>query len=514
MSDFPPSNKLEPLSGGQLWLTAMILAAANFIAILDLTIANVSIPNIAGALGVTTSQGTWVITSYAVAEAISVPLTGWLTARFGPVRLFVTAVALFGIFSAICGIANSLGMLVVGRVFLGLSGGLMVPLSQTLLLRIFPKDKAPVALGLSAVTTLVAPILGPILGGYICDNWSWPWIFLINTPFAIICAMAAWRELQRYEEDAVRNPIDAVGLVLLIIWVGALQLLIDKGVDLDWFASNLIVVLAIIAAVGFAAFLIWELHEEHPVVDLRIFRYRGYSFAVLSLSLGIGILFGANVLTPLWLQNLMGYTSTQAGQALAWMGVTAVLMSPVAAVLSSRFDPRWIAFAGTLWIALISLWRSDATIEMGYWQVSIPLMLLGLGLPIFFLPLQVLALGSVEENETASATGLLNFLRTLAGAVATSLVMTAWDDGAKINHAELVGSSDNDHGLQSMLEAAGMTNDAALHGIDQLINAQALMLATNQVMAMLGIAATLAAFVIWLAPKPLRIVDLAATAGH
>lgn len=390
----------------------------------------------------------------------------------------------------------------------------MVPLSQTLLLRIFPKTQANTALGLSAVTTLVAPVLGPILGGYLCDNFSWPWIFFINVPFAAICAFAAWRQLRGHEEAVVRTPIDRVGLVLLVVWVGALQLLVDKGMDLDWFASTQIVALAIIAAVGFIAFVIWELHEEHPVVDLRIFRHRGFTFGVLSLSLGIGTLFGANVLTPLWLQTLMGYTPGLAGEAMAWMGVTAIVLTPVAAILSSKVDPRWVSFVGTLWIGLIGLWRMVANLDMGYWQVSIPLMLLGLGLPIFFLPLQILALGSVEEEETASATGLLNFLRTMAGAIATSIVMTVWEDRARSNHAELVGISNTDHSLQTILEAAGMAGDAALQGVDRIINAQAVMLATNQVMAMLGVAGILAAFAIWLAPKPERAVDLAATTGH
>jgi len=502
------------LTGGQLWLTALVLAVANFIAILDLTIANVSVSSIAGALGATTSQGTWVITSYAVAEAITVPLTGWLASRFGPVRLFVSAVALFGILSALCGLAGSLGALVIGRICLGLTGGPMVPLSQTLLLRIFPKDKANIALGLSAVTTLVAPVLGPILGGYLCSNFSWPWIFYINVPYAAICALAAWRLLRSREEPVTKTPIDRVGLLLLITWVGALQLLIDKGADLDWFASSEIVALAIVTIVGFAAFLIWELHEAHPVVDLRIFRHRGFTIGVLSLSLGIGTLFGANVLTPLWLQSLMGYTSGRAGEAMAWMGLTAILMTPVAAILSSKIDARWVSFWGTLWIGLVGLWRSYATVDMDYWQISTPLMLLGLGLPIFFLPLQVLALSSVEDRETASATGLLNFLRTMAGAIATSLVMTAWENKTRINNAELVGISDRDGHLQAMLEATGATRDAVLQGMDGLINAQALMLATNQVMALLGIAAMFAAFAIWLAPKPARVIDLASTAGH
>src|SRR5689334_10723719 len=238
-----PASDERPLAGALLWLAAIVLAAANFIAVLDMTIANVSVANIAGSLGISSSQGTWVITSYSVAEAIIVPLTGWLAGRFGAVRVFATAMAMFGAFSAVCGLAGSLGMLVFGRVMQGLSGGSLMPLSQTLLLRIFPKEKAPAAMALWAMTTLVAPILGPILGGWLCDSFAWPVIFFINVPLALVCSPIAWRMLKRYEEAVVRAPIDTVGLLLLIVFVSALQLMLDLGKEHDWFASNEICVL-------------------------------------------------------------------------------------------------------------------------------------------------------------------------------------------------------------------------------------------------------------------------------
>jgi len=277
-----PSGE-QPLRGGMLFFAAMALALANFVAVLDMTIANVSVATIAGALGVTSTQGTWVITSYAVAEAITVPLTGWLAGRYGAVRVFVSSMALFGVASMLCGFSNSLGMLVGARVLQGLAGGPLLPLSQTLLLRIFPKDKAPLATALWAMTTLVAPILGPIVGGVICDQAHWSWVFNINVPIALTCAWFAWGLLKRYESPLEKKPIDTVGLGLLIVWVGALQIMLDEGKNLDWFSSNFIVALALVAAIGFVAFLIWELTEEHPIVDLRVFRHRGYSTGVLTL---------------------------------------------------------------------------------------------------------------------------------------------------------------------------------------------------------------------------------------
>jgi DHA2 family multidrug resistance protein len=502
-----------PLEGGALWLAAIVLATANFIAVLDMTIANVSVPNISGSLGISSSQGTWVITSYAVAEAIIVPLTGWLAGRFGAVRVFTAGMALFGACSALCGLADSLSMLVVARVLQGLSGGVMMPLSQTLLLRIFPKDKAPAAMALWAMTTLVAPVLGPILGGWLCDSYAWPIIFFINVPLAIICAPIAWRMLKRYEQSLVRAPIDKVGLVLLILFVGALQLMLDLGKEHDWFASTEICTLAVVAVVGFAAFLIWELTERHPIVDLRVFRHRGFTAAVAAISLGFGAMFATNVLTPLWLQSYMGYTATWAGLTTAWSGVLAVAAAPVAGNLIGRIDPRKLIFGGLMWLALVTVMRAVATTDMTYWQIAHPLILMGLGLPFFFVPLTALALGSVEEHETASAAGLQNFLRTLSGAVATSIVNTAWEDDTSRKHAELVGLIDPDGSTRTSLIASGMTPDAANSTIDNLLQGQSVMLATNHLMSIVVVVFVAAALIIWLAPRPTRAVDMT-QAGH
>lgn len=281
------------------WIAALMLTTANFIAVLNMTIANVSVPHIAGNLGATASQGTWVITAYAIGEAITVPLTGWFAARFGAIKVFVVSMVMFGLFSIVCGLSDSLGLLVIARVFQGFSGGPLMPLSQTLLLRLFPKEKAGVAIGMWSMTTLVAPVLGPIVGGYVCDEYSWPWVFFLNSPIVIICGFFAWEILKDYSEPLVKKPIDVTGLVLLIIWVVTLQLVLDEGKDLDWFASDKIVILSTISFIGFVSFIIWEFYEEHPVVDLKIFRHRGFTISVLTVSLAFGAYFGANVLTPL-----------------------------------------------------------------------------------------------------------------------------------------------------------------------------------------------------------------------
>ncbi len=484
-----------PLSGPMLIIAALMLASANFIAVLNMTIANVAVPNIAGAVG----------------EAITVPLTGWFAARFGAVRVFVVSMVLFGIFSILCGLSTSIGMLVVMRVFQGLAGGPLMPLSQTLMLRIFPKDKAGAAIGIWSMTTLVAPVVGPILGGWLVDDFAWNWVFLINAPIAIGFGLAVWKILQHYQDSPVRNPFDKVGLLLLLVWVVALQLVLDEGKNLDWFASRQIVALTIIAVVGFAAFLIWELHEKHPVVDLRVFRHRGFNAAVVTVSVAYAAFFGVSVLTPLWLQSFMGYTATDAGLATAWTGVTALFVAPI--VANSKRDPRALVFFGVLWMALVTLWRTVANSDMAFWDIAIPLAVMGFALPFFFIPTTGIALGSVDEREMDSAAGLMNFLRTLSGAFATSVVTTVWANQTTRNHAELVGLADRDGSVAQMLTQSGAPPEVATQVVDYMIVSQSGMLSTNQVMTGVAVMFFIAAAIIWIAPKPTRVIEPGA-GGH
>src|SRR5499427_1230624 len=329
-----------PLSGGTLALGTVAVSLATFMNVLDTSIANVSIPAIAGDLGVSPNQGTWVITSFAVANAISVPLTGWLSQRFGNVRLFLATVVLFVIASLLCGLAPSMGMLILFRVIQGAVAGPMIPLSQTLLLASYPREKGGTALAMFSLTVLVAPVVGPLLGGWITDNISWPWIFFINVPVGVVAAAMTWAIYKDRETPTRKTPIDAVGLVLLVVWVGALQIMLDKGKDLDWFGSGFIVALACIAAVGFAVFIVWELTEEHPIVDLSLFRSRNFSVSTVAMLFAYGLFFGSIVLLPLWLQQYLGYTATQAGWALAPVGLLALVLTPLVGRTSGKVDPR------------------------------------------------------------------------------------------------------------------------------------------------------------------------------
>jgi MFS transporter, DHA2 family, multidrug resistance protein len=499
-------------TGASVWMIGILLATANFLAVLDVTIANVSVQNISGDLGVSGSQGAWVITSYAVAEAISVPLTGWLAKRFGAVRVFVTAMVAFGVFSALCGLSNSLGMLVLFRVLQGLAGGPLLPLSQTLLMHIFPKKQLPAAMALWVVTTLTAPVAGPILGGWLCDNFGWPSIFWVNVPIALICAPIIFGVLRAKETEVIKAKVDVVGLVLLVVWVGALQLILDLGKEHEWFASPMIVGLGVISLVGFAAFLIWELTEKDPIVSLRVFASPGFAISALTMGLGYAAFMGANVLTPNWLQSNMGYTATQAGMACSTLGVMAIIAAPIAAKLVNRVDVRLLVFLGLAWLAAVSFMRAGTTSDITFGQISLLVFVMGAGMPFFFLPLNTLALSSIDERETAGGAGLMNFIRTVSGAFATSMVNTAWEDGTQRKQEQLSGLLNGAQSTIDGLMAAGHTDDQALSNLTRIVQSQAVMLATNELMMIAAAAFLFAGAAIWLAPKPARVAE--AALGH
>jgi len=501
----------EPLHGAKLFLAGFGLALANFVVVLDTSIANVSVPHIAGGLGISPSQGTWVITSYAVADAISVPLTGWLAKRFGTVRSFVMALIGFGIFSMLCGMASSLGMLVLCRVLQGFSGGPLMPLSQTLLMRVFPREKAGLALGLWAMTTVCAPILGPILGGSISDTWGWPWIFFINLPVVGLCIFLALRLTAPFETRTERPRFDAIGLALLVIWVGAFQFVLDFGREQDWFSSPLVIAMAIVAAIGFALFLIWELTDSAPIVDLSVLRNRGFAAAATTMAVGYGTLFSMIVLVPLWLQNIVGYTATQAGHVTAFMGMFAVVLSPVVGQLATRLDIRALICAGIAWLGITSLMRAGWTADADFWTLAMPQILQGLGMPFFFVGVTTLALSSVSAAETASAAGLLSFMRTASGAIGASVAQTLWDDGTRASRVALAGRLNGPDQAMAMMQEAGLSLEQARAALSRMVEVQASTLAVNHVFFTGGLLFACAAAIVWLAPRPTR---LAGGGGH
>jgi len=469
----------KPLSGAMLAITALALALGTFMQVLDTTIANVSLPTIAGNLGVSADQGTWVITAFAVANGIGVPLTGWLMGRYGVVRTFVFSVLAFTIASFLCGIAWSISSLIVFRIIQGGVSGPMIPGSQALLISIFPPAKRATALGIWSITTLVAPICGPILGGYISDNYHWGWIFLINVPVGLLVTALCWRALKDRETPTRQLPIDVVGLGLLIVWVGCLQVMLDTGKDADWFNSTSIVVEAIITAIGFVAFLIWELTEEHPVVDLSLFKNRNFALGTTAFGLGYAVFFANNLLMPLWLQTQVGYTATWAGLVAAPTGAIAVMLTPLTARLMPVIDSRIIATLAFIAFGISFLMRANFTNDAAFFDYVLPLLIQGVAMATFFLAMLTILLDGVPPHRIPLASGLSNFARIVAGGFAASIVTTVWDRREALHQSRLAeGTTIFSPQLHAMVQGLGHL------GLPQL-NAQAAIARTMESQAYL-----------------------------
>ena len=507
MAANPTEDKpLPPLQGTALVLLTIAVAFSTFMEVLDMTIVNVAVPHIAGSLGVSSSEGTWTISSYSLASAIMQPLTGWIARRFGEVKTFVVSVALFVVFSMMCGLATSMPMLVFARLMQGAGSGPMVALSLTLLLASYPKTKQGVALALWAMTVVVAPIFGPILGGWLTDNFSWPWIFYINLPVGILAGVITWSLLRKRETKTYQSPIDVIGLVLLVAGVGCLQFMLDNGNDHDWFSSPMIATLGIVALVCLVFLVVWELHAKHPVVELGLFKQRNFTAGVVALSLGMFAFFGINVVFPLWLQTTLGYTATWAGLATAPVGILAFLLSPLLGRNMHRLELRavvtfaFVVFAGT------SYWFSTFDSSASFSSLVLPRFVMGIAIPCFFIPLNQIYLAGLPANEIASASGLANFFRTLGSSVSTAVTVTLWEHRGILHHATLTENVTNasqpaTH-ILSQLTHAGNSQPQALGIVNQLVNREALTLAVNDIFLLCAVLFIVLIPVIWLAKPP------------
>ncbi len=495
-----------PLQGGAKAMVAMALALGTFMQVLDTTIANVSIPTIAGNLGVAPDQGTWVITSFAVANGISVPLTGWLMMRYGVVRTFVVSVLLFTLASLLCGLSWSLPSLIAFRVMQGAVSGPMIPGSQALLLALFPPEKKGTALAIWSMTTLVAPICGPLLGGWISDNYSWPWIFLINVPVGIACAAICWGGLKNSETPTRKLPVDGIGFALLVVWIGALQIVLDTGKDADWFSSPHIVALSIVAVVGLIAFLIWELNEKHPIIDLSLFRNRNVVFGTIALCIGYGIFFGNTVLMPLWLQTQLAYTATWAGLVAAPSGVVAVLISPFIGKMIGKVDARAIATFSFVAFAISYFMRAGYTADADFWAFTYPLLVQGLGMGTFFVAMITISLHGVSPERIPAASGLTNFLRITAGSFSASITTTFWDRHQVLHQTNLSEATNvYDPALQQTLQqmsAQGMTHEQSIAVMTHTMSGQAYLMSSLDYFWISGWMCFALIVIVWFARRP------------
>lgn len=518
MSAQAPTAPAAPAAGAgpaNVALCTAGLALASFMQVLDTTIANVSLPTIAGNLGASSQQATWVITSFAVSTAIALPLTGWLSRRFGEVKLFMWATIAFSIASLLCGIAQSMGMLVVSRALQGFVAGPMYPITQSLLVSIYPREKRGQALALLAMITVVAPIAGPILGGWITDNYSWEWIFLINVPLGVIAAAVVGSQLRHRVETTERPKMDYVGLVTLVIGVGCLQLMLDLGNEEDWFNSTKIVVLTCVAVVMLAVFVIWELTDKDPIVDLKLLRHRNFRAGTLAMIVGYAAFFSVALMIPQWLQRDMGYTAIWAGLATAPLGILPIMVAPVLGKFGHKVDMRYLATIAFFVLSMTSFMRSGFNLQVNFEHVAGVQLLMGVGLALFFMPVLQILLSDLEGREIAAGSGLATFLRTLGGSFAASLTTWLWARRTQQHHADLTEHvSLYDPGMHDQVTAMGqgdLQHGAAV--LNEMINHQASQMGFNDIFLLLGWVFLLIIGLVWLAKPPFGAGGGAAAGG-
>jgi len=499
-------TELQPLSGGKLALLTLSLSLGIFMNVLDVSIANVAIPSLAGDLAVSPDNGTWVITSFAVSQAIMLPITGWLAKRFGEVRLFLISTALFTLTSVFCGLSVNLPMLIFFRVLQGAVSGPMIPLSQSILLANYPEHRKGFATSIWAMTAVVGPICGPILGGWITDNYTWSWIFYINVPVGIFSVIFTAMTLAGRETAITKLPIDTVGLILLIIGIGCLQILLDKGNDLDWFHSNVIMTLGITSVIALSFLIVWELTAKFPIIDLRLFEVRNFTIATIALTMGFLVYFSNVVIFPLWLQTQMGYTPTWAGLAAAPVGVVPFLLTPFLGQYMGKFDLRAIVTVGFMVFAWTSFWQTNFYTSVGFLQLVEPRFIQGLGITLFFTPLITIVISGLPAHRVASALGLANFCRILGGSFGTSLSVTMWSRRESFHHNRLIETINVYNPMSSQavqqLNTFNGSEAKSLEQINNIVTNQAFMLSTNDIFWLSGWMFASLILIIWFCKPP------------
>jgi MFS transporter, DHA2 family, multidrug resistance protein len=400
------------------WLIAVAVMFATFMEVLDTTVVNVSLPHIAGSLSATIDEATWALTSYLVANAIILPMTGWLASKFGRKNLLMLSVIGFTTASFLCGLAPTLGSLIFFRILQGATGGALQPLSQAVLLEAFAPEDRGKAMAFWALGIVVAPIMGPVLGGWLTDSYSWRWVFYINIPVGV--ASIVMTKLYIFDPPYLRaenRRIDYWGIGMLAVGIGALQFVLDKGQEDDWFSSRTILMLSIIAVVTLTTLVIHLLTTDEPVVDLRVFKERSYAVGVFLMTVVGFVLYGSMVLLPIMLQTLLGYPPLQAGIAMAPRGIGSFFMMPITGVMTGKFDARKLLTAGLLVGGLTLIWLSVLNLQAGYWDIFWPQLIQGVGMSLLFVPLTTVSMDAIPREKMGNATSLFNLMRNIGGSV-------------------------------------------------------------------------------------------------
>jgi DHA2 family multidrug resistance protein len=423
------------------WLIAVGVMLATFMEVLDTSIANIALPHIAGSLSATAEETTWVLTSYLVANAIVLPTTGWMANYFGRKRLFIACIFMFTFASALCGLAWDLPTLIIARVLQGVGGGAMVPIAQAIMLESFPVQKRGTAMAMFAQGVVVAPILGPTIGGWITDNYSWRWIFYINLPVGVLAMfMAQWLvEDPPYIKRDKSATIDYIGFGLLAVWLATLQVVLDKGQEADWFGTEWVRWFTVISCAALAAFVWWEFRIEHPLVNLRVFKYRNFALGLTLMTTLGAILYGTTAQLPLMMQTLMGYPALQSGYAMSPRGIAAFITTFFMSRLLGKIRARWMMLFGFGMLTVSSFMLSGINLQAARMNIIWPSIVNGIAISFIFVPLTTATMSQLGQQQIGNASGLYNLMRNLGGSIGIAFVTTMLARGAQVHQALMVG---------------------------------------------------------------------------
>ncbi len=481
-----PGREINP------WIIAISVMLATFMEVLDTTVVNVSLPHIAGSMSASVEEATWALTSYLVANAIILPMTGWLANYFGRKRLLLAAVIGFTAASFLCGLAPSLPALIIFRVLQGAAGGALQPLSQAVMLEAFPPQERGKAMAFWGLGIVVAPMLGPVLGGWLTDSYSWRWVFYINIPVG--AASVLMTKLFIFDPPYIRRVstrIDYWGIGFLALGIAALQIVLDKGQEEDWFSSDFILVLTILAAIGIVAFIVRELTTDNPVVQLKVFKNRTYAAGVALMTMLGFVLYGSMVLLPIFLQTLLNYPALQAGIAMFPRGLGSFLAMPIIGMIMARFDPRKLLAAGLVAASMTLFQLSRLNLDAGYWEIFWPQFCQGLSLALLFVPLTTATMDPIAREQMGNATSIFNLMRNLGGSFGIATANTYLFRHEQLHTNLLVGnvnpmnpaSASLLEQLRSSLMARGQDAVTALHqaygAVNGMVARQAAMLSFN-----------------------------------
>jgi DHA2 family multidrug resistance protein len=510
-------SSAQPIPEINPWLIAIAVMSSTFMEVLDTTVVNVSLPHIAGSLSASVDEATWTLTSYLVANAIILPMTGWLANNFGRKRLLMASVTGFTLASFFCGLAPSLPFLIIFRVIQGACGGGLQPLSQAILLEAFPPEKRGQAMAFWALGIVVAPMLGPVAGGWITDNYSWRWVFYINVPIGMMAIILT--QLFVFDPAYLRRKatsIDYWGIGLLVLGMGCLQIMLDKGQEEDWFASRFIVTLTVFAIVGLGGLIIRELMAAHPVIDLSVFKYRSYAIGTFLMTVVGFVLYGSTVLLPLLMQELLGYTATHAGVTNFPRGFASFLAMPFIGILTNKVDTRKLLFAGVVLSAGAMYMLSRLSLDAGFWNFWWPLMLQGAALGLIFVPLTTVTHDPIPRERLGNATSIFNVMRNIGASIGISIVLTLQFRFMQ-KHINTLGKNVSASNLRAANMISSLQQNFMAQGADvatatrraygaiwAILNRQAAMLSYNDVFFILSIVFLMMAPLILLMKRPKR----------